>query len=35
MAPEKEVVFPLGGLNTITSTDQGAATSAAVIAATN
>ena len=35
MAPETDVVFPLGGLNTSTSTDPGVAISAAVIAATN
>jgi len=35
MAPETEVVFPLGGLNTSTSTDPGLAISAAVIAAAN
>jgi hypothetical protein len=35
MAPETEVVFPLGGLNTNTSTDPGFAISAAVIAPAN
>ena len=35
IAPETEVVFPLGGLNTSTSTDPGAAMSAAVIAASS
>ena len=35
MAPETDVVFPLGGLNTRTSTDPGVAMSAAVIAAAN
>jgi len=35
MAPETDVVFPLGGLNTSTSTDPGAAMSAAVIAASS
>ena len=35
IAPETEVVFPSGGLNTNTSTDPGFAISAAVIAAAN
>ncbi len=35
MAPETEVDFPLGGLNTSTSTDPGVAMSAAVTAAAN
>jgi len=35
IAPETDVVFPLGGLNTNTGTEPGAAISAAVIAAAN
>jgi len=35
MAPETDVVFPLGALNTSTSTDPGVAMSAAAIAAAN